>query len=268
MSGRFCLIIFSKTFAQKTRIQIGLNMNFNELPTYKETDINKLKNSLSEFCEQYSISRFDPEDILELIEDGEDVKWVAGQLQQDNAELDIDKLTSLLTSIQTIVAPPKDDDEDEDKDEDEAVEVGIDTEAVASPMDLSQLDISQMGDQLEALTGMKLPPGMDMRQVKKMMEGPQGQLMADFAAWCQEQGIDIETMTDQQQIQKLNQQWMATPRPGFDGKTPAEMSQGDPSLIGMKKVETFRREEPKVGRNDPCPCGSGKKYKKCCGKGK
>jgi SEC-C motif-containing protein len=26
------------------------------------------------------------------------------------------------------------------------------------------------------------------------------------------------------------------------------------------------RESPKVGRNDPCPCGSGKKYKKCCGK--
>ena len=24
------------------------------------------------------------------------------------------------------------------------------------------------------------------------------------------------------------------------------------------------RVEPKVGRNDPCPCGSGKKYKKCC----
>jgi len=28
--------------------------------------------------------------------------------------------------------------------------------------------------------------------------------------------------------------------------------------------ETFRWEEEKVGRNDPCPCGSGKKYKKCC----
>jgi uncharacterized protein len=26
----------------------------------------------------------------------------------------------------------------------------------------------------------------------------------------------------------------------------------------------IRREEPRVGRNDPCPCGSGKKYKKCC----
>jgi SEC-C motif-containing protein len=28
---------------------------------------------------------------------------------------------------------------------------------------------------------------------------------------------------------------------------------------------TVRREAPKVGRNDPCPCGSGKKFKKCCG---
>jgi hypothetical protein len=28
---------------------------------------------------------------------------------------------------------------------------------------------------------------------------------------------------------------------------------------------TFQRETPKVGPNDPCPCGSGKKYKKCCG---
>ena len=32
------------------------------------------------------------------------------------------------------------------------------------------------------------------------------------------------------------------------------------------KPETFKREQPKVGRNDPCPCGSGKKYKNCHGK--
>lgn len=31
------------------------------------------------------------------------------------------------------------------------------------------------------------------------------------------------------------------------------------------KVETVRRETPKVGRNDPCPCASGKKYKQCHG---
>ena len=31
------------------------------------------------------------------------------------------------------------------------------------------------------------------------------------------------------------------------------------------KTEQFIRQGPKIGRNDPCPCGSGKKYKKCCG---
>jgi preprotein translocase subunit SecA len=34
---------------------------------------------------------------------------------------------------------------------------------------------------------------------------------------------------------------------------------------GTDEVQTIRREGPKVGRNDPCPCGSGKKYKKCHG---
>lgn len=33
----------------------------------------------------------------------------------------------------------------------------------------------------------------------------------------------------------------------------------------VPKPKTQRHEGPKVGRNDPCPCGSGKKYKKCCG---
>lgn len=34
-----------------------------------------------------------------------------------------------------------------------------------------------------------------------------------------------------------------------------------------QKIQTEPyRAEHKIGRNDPCPCGSGKKYKKCCGK--
>ncbi|MBR4682054.1 MAG: SEC-C domain-containing protein [Elusimicrobiaceae bacterium] len=36
----------------------------------------------------------------------------------------------------------------------------------------------------------------------------------------------------------------------------------------VPKVETVVHEGPRIGRNDPCPCGSGKKYKKCCGAGK
>ena len=34
--------------------------------------------------------------------------------------------------------------------------------------------------------------------------------------------------------------------------------------VAQRSIKTIRRELPKVGRNDPCPCGSGKKFKKCC----
>jgi len=40
---------------------------------------------------------------------------------------------------------------------------------------------------------------------------------------------------------------------------------GGPAEAEGPKYQTVRREQPKVGRNAPCPCGSGKKYKKCCG---
>ena len=33
----------------------------------------------------------------------------------------------------------------------------------------------------------------------------------------------------------------------------------------LERTKPITRGVPKVGRNDPCPCGSGKKYKKCCG---
>jgi preprotein translocase subunit SecA len=33
-----------------------------------------------------------------------------------------------------------------------------------------------------------------------------------------------------------------------------------------EKVETFQRDSVKIGRNDPCPCGSGKKFKHCHGR--
>ena len=47
----------------------------------------------------------------------------------------------------------------------------------------------------------------------------------------------------------------------------ASRAQQAPPRVGGDDaaVKTVRRDEPKVGRNDPCPCGSGKKYKKCHG---
>ena len=56
-------------------------------------------------------------------------------------------------------------------------------------------------------------------------------------------------------------QRLANERAARKGQTKATKP-GEPA----EKAETVRRERPKVGRNDPCPCGSGKKYKKCHGK--
>lgn len=50
------------------------------------------------------------------------------------------------------------------------------------------------------------------------------------------------------------------------GNVPDELSSSQESGFGMKQNIAVDCSTPKVGRNDPCPCGSGLKYKKCCGK--
>jgi hypothetical protein len=54
---------------------------------------------------------------------------------------------------------------------------------------------------------------------------------------------------------------------GLPGRSAGLPSRPAPPRVGGDDapIHTVRREEPKVGRNDPCPCGSGKKYKKCHG---
>ena len=49
-----------------------------------------------------------------------------------------------------------------------------------------------------------------------------------------------------------------------EGGRPEASPMAQASQAG-KQERTIKREQPKVGRNDPCPCGSGKKYKKCHG---
>jgi preprotein translocase subunit SecA len=60
---------------------------------------------------------------------------------------------------------------------------------------------------------------------------------------------------------------LQAPRPeeaaSSNGRASPESQLAQPE-IQLPKV-TIRRDTPKVGRNDPCPCGSGKKYKHCHG---
>ncbi|MDY0144747.1 MAG: preprotein translocase subunit SecA [Kiritimatiellia bacterium] len=57
---------------------------------------------------------------------------------------------------------------------------------------------------------------------------------------------------------------MAAPRGA--GSTSADAGAEAAMNAALTSATTMVRETPKVGRNEPCPCGSGKKYKKCCGK--
>jgi len=73
--------------------------------------------------------------------------------------------------------------------------------------------------------------------------------------------IREETVSMLFRVQIVRQRPEQAPRPK---KRPLNLSHGEE---GRGPV-TIRRKEKKVGRNDPCPCGSGKKYKKCCGANK
>ena len=107
------------------------------------------------------------------------------------------------------------------------------------------------------------------RQVEQLLSSPQGALLADFGLFCQEKGVSPDEAAAMGRdaegpIAELREEWLSTPRASLGGRMPADLLREG----GMfDKVETYRREVPKIGRNDPCPCGSGKKYKRCCGRG-
>ncbi|MCD6218798.1 SEC-C domain-containing protein, partial [Candidatus Calescamantes bacterium] len=57
-------------------------------------------------------------------------------------------------------------------------------------------------------------------------------------------------------------EWLPLP-----GRAPEQPSSPVHAIAsGEGKIRPYRRETPKIGRNEPCPCGSGKKYKHCCGR--
>jgi hypothetical protein len=76
------------------------------------------------------------------------------------------------------------------------------------------------------------------------------------------------------QSERAQDEGAPPPEEGMDDLDPDEIVPPDAAadLIEAASADPdvpplpFRREEPKVGRNDPCPCGSGAKFKKCCGR--
>lgn len=79
--------------------------------------------------------------------------------------------------------------------------------------------------------------------------------MEDLQEMLKGANMTHEEMNTFVQSQQQEYQSSATAAPSFEG-----------SVAGMPEMKARPvRVEDKIGRNDPCPCGSGKKYKKCCG---
>ena len=71
-------------------------------------------------------------------------------------------------------------------------------------------------------------------------------------------------------VEKSGERWFA---PAEEARLVADIQENLPVIIqtlynfwrNKRSGGTVRHEEPKSGRNDPCPCGSGRKFKQCCG---
>ena len=84
----------------------------------------------------------------------------------------------------------------------------------------------------------------------------------------------IEPVTEEQLEELRRRRQRLAPRaaaqptgsPGaFDARSPGQQ-QAPPGVLRPSKPQTVVHDQKKVGRNEPCPCGSGKKYKKCHGR--
>ncbi|MBU2979406.1 preprotein translocase subunit SecA [Alteromonas sp. C1M14] len=76
--------------------------------------------------------------------------------------------------------------------------------------------------------------------------------------------VQVQAESDVEKVEEQRRQADDVPKK-FQHQD-AEGPSDAPEAAGNAPVRTAMREGPKVGRNDPCPCGSGKKYKQCCGK--
>jgi hypothetical protein len=209
----------------------------------------ELSQKLEQLVAALGIERFSAAEMVELLEDGEDVDWVIEQVLPENKEGEA-KLRPLLGEIAAEVGPEP---------SAEAVDAADAEEPAEDAEDIDWNDLSDV----------ELPDGVSPEQIKELMNSPRGALMADFGAFCEEKGYKPaeDTVGEEavnESLREIEEEWLDTPRETLDGKKPRDMLNG--GRLFPTKVETYKREQPKIGRNDPCSCGSGKKYKKCCGK--
>ncbi len=129
---------------------------------------------------------------------------------------------------------------------------------------IDAMDELKNGIGLRGLGGQD-PAGAYAQEGFDMFELMVNSIKEDFVKACY--NVTVQTSTERKNIMGSGEgrkdQFADEPVMAGGGEMPAQQQIPERQ---RSKPETVRRESPKVGRNDPCPCGSGKKYKHCCGR--
>ncbi len=131
---------------------------------------------------------------------------------------------------------------------------------------IDAMDQLKSGIGLRAL-GQQDPAAAYAKEGFDMFEQMISAIQEDTVKYCY--NVTVETRTERRNVMEAEK---ATKSEFVDDDAVRTM-QGEGQLPEGAQVpqrehkqETVRRDHPKIGRNDPCPCGSGKKYKNCCGR--
>ena len=131
---------------------------------------------------------------------------------------------------------------------------------------IDAMDQLKSGIGLRAL-GHQDPAAAYAQEGFDMFEAMIAAIQEDTVKYCY--NVTVETRTERRAVVQINQ---ASKSDYVEDDTAramlgqGQLPEGAQVPEREKKPETVRRDAPKIGRNDPCPCGSGKKYKNCCGK--
>ena len=107
------------------------------------------------------------------------------------------------------------------------------------------------------------------QEAYKLFKGMVGEMNKELTSFLFKAMIAIQDSNEVQQARQPRKTDMSRMKAGRDNsldRGAAAQRRAAQGAGQKEKPQTFRREQPKVGRNEPCPCGSGKKYKQCHGK--
>ena len=160
--------------------------------------------------------------------------------------------------------------------QDKEEEIGIDKLREVERMilirvvDNKWMDHIDAMDQLKSGIGLRGLGGQDpaaayAQEGFDMFELMINSIKEEFVKFCY--NVTVETRTERKNIlgtgEGRKDEYHDEDIPDAGG---GEMPQQTAVPERERKQEPVRRDAPKIGRNDPCPCGSGKKYKHCCGR--